>query len=56
MNYNDTDNMDITSYISGLLLTNRPALIHIQGDALATQNAILTSPTSILSTLNSIRN
>lgn len=56
MNYNDTDNASLSSYISGLLLPSRPALIHIQGDALATENAMITSPTSILSTLNSIRN
>lgn len=56
MNYNDEDNVGITSYISGLLLPTRPALIHIQGEALATSNAITTSPTAILSSLNQIRN
>ncbi len=54
MNYNDEDNTGITSYISGLFLPNRPALIHIQGEALAATGAIVTSPTQILSTLNQI--
>lgn len=56
MNYNDEDNTGISSYITGLFLPNRPALIHIQGEALATEDAIVTSPTQILSTLNQINN
>lgn len=56
IDYNDKDNEGLVEYIQGLFLPNRPALIHIEGEALASENAISTSPTAILSILNQIKN
>lgn len=56
MDYNSKDTNGLPNYITNLLLPNRPALIHIEGEALASENAITTSPNSILSILNQIRN
>lgn len=55
MDYNSKDTDGLPNYITNLLLPNRPALIHIEGEALASENAITTSPNSILSILNQIR-
>lgn len=52
LNYQDYK--EIATYVSGIFLPNRPALIHITGEVYADTGAIQTSETSILYTLSQI--
>lgn len=45
---------DIATYVTGTFLPNRPALIHISGEAYADTDAISTSENAILSILSTI--
>jgi len=47
---------EIATYVTGTFLPNRPALIHITGEAYADTGAVQTSETSILYTLSQITN
>lgn len=48
------DYQDISSYVSNTYLPDLPALIHIEGEAYADENAVSTSRTAILSILSQI--